>query len=104
MNSGKEEKDKQHKRATRIASEERCLACSKDPPSEPCHIIHRGMGGGKAGWDTSEWCPLCRKCHDRFDARNGASAHAQEDTRITRYIVATRFRDWQHYCEHMEDE
>ena len=104
MNSGKADKDKQHKQATRLASEQRCLACHKDAPSEPCHIIHCGMGGGKAGWDPSEWVPLCRKCHDKFDARNGTSLTAAQDTNITRYIITTRFRDWLLYCEHLEDE
>jgi hypothetical protein len=34
---------------------------------------HRGMGGGKAGWDRNEWIPLCADCHDLCDRRAGVS-------------------------------
>ena len=70
MNSGKEEREAAHKAASHLAAEERCLVCHRDAPSEPAHWpTHRGMGGGKAGWDTSEWVPLCRRCHDILDMR-----------------------------------
>jgi hypothetical protein len=57
------------------------------------------MGGAKAGWEVNEWVPLCRKCHDKFDARNGVSAGCQEQTRIARYIVSVRGPSWQRCYE-----
>jgi len=83
-----------HQKATLLARESACLVCGTTP-SEPCHTTHRGMGGAKAGWEVSEWVPLCRKHHDELDARNGVSALATEHTRITRYIVSVRANDWQ---------
>lgn len=29
------------------------------------------MGGGHAGWDVREWVPLCYKCHEILDHRQG---------------------------------
>lgn len=70
MNSGKAEQDRQHRAATLLASERRCLSCKAEPPSMPCHFPkHRGMGSGKAGWDPSEWIPLCFVCHEILDRR-----------------------------------
>jgi hypothetical protein len=54
------------------------MACDFPYPSEPCHYgKHRGMGGKSAGWEPQEWVPLCRRCHDRLDKRNGASDTAR---------------------------
>ena len=82
-----------HQKATALARDSVCLVCGTTP-CEPCHIKHRGMGGKNAGWEAEEWVPLCRKCHDKFDARNGASLGCQEQTRIVRYIVSVRSREW----------
>jgi hypothetical protein len=83
-----------HKEATALAAESHCLVCHATP-CEPCHTTHRGMGGAKAGWEAHEWVPLCRKHHNELDARNGVSARCTEQTRITRYIVNVKARDWQ---------
>jgi len=83
-----------HSQATALARESKCLVCGTTP-CEPCHLHHRGMGGAKAGWSVEEIVPLCRKHHDELDGRNGASFSAQEMSRITRYIVSVRARDWQ---------
>ena len=83
-----------HQKATLLARESTCLVCGTTP-SEPCHIVHRGLGGAKAGWDIEEWIPLCRVCHNLIDARNGVSAGEQEKTRIARYVVSVRARAWQ---------
>jgi hypothetical protein len=83
-----------HQDATRKAAESKCLVCGTTPCEPAHHPVHRGMGGGKAGWGDHEWVPMCRKHHDELDARNGASEHAAEQTRITRYIVNVRARDW----------
>ena len=57
-----------------------CLVCG-DFPSERCHYpTHRGMGGGKAGWEPGEWVPLCRWCHDALDGRHGVSEAACLDS------------------------
>ena len=90
MNSKKKEREKQHKKASKWASEQHCAVCGHEPPSEPCHFVHRGMGGGKAGWDLSEVWPGCRHCHDLADGRMGVSAAVefQRDIclrRLTRY-------------------
>ena len=94
MNTAKRDRDKAHREATALAAESKCLCCGTTP-CEPCHLKHRGMGGGNAGWEIEEWWPGCRVCHDKFDARNGVSLHCQEQTRIARYIVSVRARDWQ---------
>jgi len=72
VNSGKAEREADHRKATRIASEHRCLACKADAPSLPAHWPrHRGMGGGQAGWHYTEWVPLCFRCHEILDKRAG---------------------------------
>ena len=83
-----------HQKATLLARESACLVCGTTP-SEPCHTVHRGMGGAKAGWEANEWVPLCRKHHDEYDKRLGVSALATEHTRITKYIVSVRGPEWQ---------
>lgn len=85
MNSKKKREAPLHKEATRLASESRCLACHRDPPSEPCHYpTHRGIGGGKAGWDLIEWVPLCSRCHDILDRREN-----KESERATIIMLIT---------------
>lgn len=82
------EREASHREASRLAAECRCLACHRAAPSEPCHWpTHRGMGGGKAGWDVTEWVPLCRRCHDILDDRAGVSRQFEKDkTYITLLI------------------
>lgn len=71
-NSGKAQRDREHREATRIAAQEPCLVCGAPAPSMPCHHPrHRGMGSGHAGWSTSEWVPLCFPCHEALDHRSG---------------------------------
>lgn len=78
-----------------LCRDEECLVCGSTP-CEPCHWpTHRGMGGGNAGWDVEEIVPLCRKCHDKLDGRNGASKKASEESRVTRYIVSVKAHAWQ---------
>lgn len=82
-----------HRKMTLLCRDEECLVCGS-VPCEPCHLKHRGMGGANAGWRLEEIVPLCRGCHDKFDARNGASEHATEQTRIVRYVVSVKSRAW----------
>jgi hypothetical protein len=85
-----------HKQATALAAESKCLVCGTSPCS-PCHWPrHRGSGGRFDNeWDVEHWVPLCKKHHDELDARNGVSPAQSEQTRITRYIVKAKARDWQ---------
>jgi hypothetical protein len=85
-----------HKQATALAGESSCLVCGTTPCS-PCHWPrHRGSGGRfENEWDPENWIPACRKCHDKMDARNGASLGCQEQTKIVRYIVSVKGPAWQ---------
>jgi hypothetical protein len=94
VNSRQKAQTPDHKRLTELCKGQKCLVCGTSP-CEPCHLVHRGMGGGKAGWSIEEIVPLCRKHHDELDARNGVSPAQSEQTRITRYIVKAKARDWQ---------
>lgn len=87
MNSGKAERDKAHREATRKASVMHCRVCGI-VPCEPCHWPrHRGLGGGHAGWGDEEWVPLCRRHHDVLDRRHGVSAAADfERELVIRHI------------------
>lgn len=90
MNSGTAAREAAHRDATRIASEERCLSCRRHAPSLPAHYPrHRGMGSGHAGWDVSEWVPLCWYCHEVLDARAGT---ADERARIRSDIERNKAR------------
>jgi 5-methylcytosine-specific restriction endonuclease McrA len=94
MNDHKRALEAQHQKMTKLCGESSCLVCG-DSPCEPCHIRHRGMGGANSGWDIEDIVPLCRQCHNVFDARNGASKGQVERTRVVRYIVTARAREWQ---------
>jgi hypothetical protein len=85
-----------HKEATTLARDSRCLVCGTTPCS-PCHWPrHRGSGGRfENEWDVEHWVPLCTPCHSKLDARNGVGLGCQEQTKITRYIVNVKARDWQ---------
>jgi hypothetical protein len=76
MNSGTREREKAHRLATAQAKMMDCWSCGVYGCS-PCHYpTHRGMGSSKAGWDRSEWVPLCAHCHDVLDRRHGVSPAA----------------------------
>ena len=69
MNSRTAAREAAHRKATLLAAECRCLSCHAPAPSMPCHYpTHRGMGSGKAGWDPSEWVPLCYQEHLILDS------------------------------------
>jgi hypothetical protein len=35
------------------------------------------MGSGNAGWEPTEWVPLCFNCHEALDGRLGVSKTAR---------------------------
>lgn len=77
-----------------MAGESDCLGCCTTP-CEPAHFpTHRGMGGAKAGWEPWEWVPLCRKCHDALDRRNGVSERCQLDTHFVVEMIGMRRAAW----------
>jgi hypothetical protein len=79
-----------HRKATLEAYETPCIVCQA-PHSVPAHWPrHRGLGGGHAGWDRDEWCPLCPTCHDKLDGRNGTSPTCWKETVYVRAIVAAK--------------
>jgi hypothetical protein len=45
------------------------------------------MGGKSSGWEPQEWVPLCRRCHDRLDKRNGVSTNARYVHEVTRALI-----------------
>lgn len=92
--SKKKSEAAKHKAMTALCKEEKCLVCGTSP-CEPCHIKHRGMGGANSGWEVEDIWPGCRRCHDQYDKRNGASKAATEKTRIAHYIVHAKAPDWQ---------
>ena len=95
MNSRTRRLQHAHRAATALAAQCACLACGAPPPSMPCHWpVHRGLGGGKAGWDIEEWVPLCWRCHEALDRRNGASEAAQRETRRVGDRVAAEAMKW----------
>lgn len=92
-NSGHEEREAAHKAASLLAADERCLACHQRAPSEPCHWpTHRGMGGGKAGWDVDEWVPLCRRCHDILDGRAGVASRFEKEKQTIVFLIQNALR------------
>jgi hypothetical protein len=84
-----------HTEATKAAAQEDCLSCYAPAPSEPAHYPkHRGMGGASAGWEPTEWVPLCRRCHDRLDRRNGVSAVAIYQSEAVRDALEAQIPAW----------
>jgi len=76
--------DPAHRAATLLVAASDCLLC-EHPGCVPAHYPrHRGMGGAGAGWERTEWVPLCAQCHDILDARNGASMAYCQDTETAR--------------------
>lgn len=67
---------------------ERCLNCRQEP-CDPAHIVARAQGGC-----DHELCvvPLCRRCHDRYDA--GALD-------LLPLVVRHRVPEVMHAVEHM---
>lgn len=98
MNSRKRERDRAHRKATKLASGMRSLVCGVYG-CEPAHFAivggeprsgHRGMGSGKAGWDPSEWVPLLHREHMILDKQWDAVEGKKSDLEKEReYIVKT---------------
>ena len=94
MNSRTRKLVPQHREATRIAAESRCLICDAYG-CEPAHFpTHRGMAGGKAGWSREEWVPLDRDCHDLIDRRLGVSAAIEERRIMALLMLEERAPKW----------
>lgn len=45
----------------------RCAVCGRPGPSDPAHVVARGMGGAHGG--KEDLVPLCREDHREYDAR-----------------------------------
>lgn len=73
------------KHRDRIVSK-RCQICGRAGPSDPAHVIARGMGGVKGRW----WhlIPLCREHHQQYDQYKGRLG--DEDIRRELELAAYR--------------
>lgn len=77
-----------HEEATASARRQSCCVCG-GIPSEPAHFPrHRGMHAGHAGWEETEWVPMCRLHHDALDKRNGISEGCAYETRVAEMCAA----------------
>lgn len=52
------------------------------------------MGGAKAGWEPTEWVPLCRRCHERLDRRNGVGSTERYLSDVTRALIEQARLAW----------
>jgi len=95
VNSGKKQREKDHRAMTALCADEPCLLCGAPAPSEPLHWpVHRGMGGGKAGWSVEEIIPGCRSCHQFLDGHNAISEVAQRAHDVVKNRAAHRAPRW----------
>lgn len=83
-----------HREATKLAAGSDCLLCGH-PGCVPAHYpTHRGMGGAKAGWERTEWVPLCTPCHDLIDRRLGVSAAIEGRRTAALQLLEQRVVKW----------
>lgn len=92
MNSGKAERERAHRLATQSAQGARCEVCGAFGCVPAHYPTHRGMGGGKAGWEPDEWIPLCVHHHDLIDKRLGVSARIEAE-RLAAILVIEAERE-----------
>ncbi len=64
-----------------------CLICGSPETCFAHWPVHRGMGGGKAQWKYNEGIPLCRRCHDRLDARGETWAKHLETVKLVEELA-----------------
>jgi len=86
--------DPLHREATKLAAESDCLLCGH-PGCVPAHWPrHRGMGGANAGWERTEWVPLCREHHDLVDGRLGVSDAVEVRRGMALLSLERRAAEW----------
>jgi hypothetical protein len=94
MNSRARKQAPAHREATKLAAESDCLICGVFG-CVPAHFPrHRGLGGGHAGWDRTEYVPLCTPCHDLIDRRLGASAAIEERRIVALLRLEGKAAEW----------
>lgn len=86
--------DPLHREATKLAAASDCLLCGRTGCA-PCHWPkHRGMGGANAGWERTEWVPLCPFHHDLIDRRLGVSAAVEARRIAALRLLEQRAAKW----------
>ena len=86
--------DPLHRAATLLAAESDCLLCEY-PGCVPAHWpTHRGIGGANAGWERTEWLPLCTPCHDLIDRRLGVSVAVEERRIVALLRLEDKAAEW----------
>jgi len=86
--------DPLHRAATLLAAESDCLLCER-PGCEPAHWpTHRGMGGGKVGWERTAWVPLDHNRHDLIDRRLGVSTAIEERRTVALLRLKEKAAEW----------